>query len=413
MDHRPQLSVKNGIADYIEWLSQYGASAEGGVTRLLYTKAWMDAQLAVKSEMTSLGFETSFDDVGNVYGKLSGSQYPADIIMTGSHIDTVVNGGKYDGAYGVLAGMLALKQLKDTYGAPKKTLEVVSLCEEEGSRFPLTYWGSGSVTGAFALGDAAGPSDGAGVSLQAAMLENGFGKGAFRPAHRTDISAFIELHIEQGQTLEQSGADIGMVTSIAGQKRYLVTLEGECNHAGTTSMKWRKDPLITSSRIIQELVMRAGRQPEELRLTCGKMNVEPNMPNVIPGRVQFSIDIRHQEQEVLKEFHDELVSVIRRISDEKGICAVIDEYMSIEPVPMDQTLKAAALQTAAENRISCEEIVSGAGHDAQMIGRRFPACMLFVPSQGGISHSPREFTSARQLDIGVRVLTDLLYKLAY
>ncbi|MBT2626997.1 allantoate deiminase [Bacillus sp. ISL-32] len=413
MDHRPQLSVKNGIADYIEWLSQYGASAEGGVTRLLYTKAWMDAQLAVKSEMTSLGFETSFDDVGNVYGKLSGSQYPADIIMTGSHIDTVVNGGKYDGAYGVLAGMLALKQLKDTYGAPKKTLEVVSLCEEEGSRFPLTYWGSGSVTGTFALGDAAGPSDGAGVSLQAAMLENGFGKGAFRPAHRTDISAFIEVHIEQGQTLEQSGADIGVVTSIAGQKRYLVTLEGECNHAGTTSMKWRKDPLVTSSRIIQELVIRAGRHPEELRLTCGKMNVEPNMPNVIPGRVQFSIDIRHQEQEVLKEFHDELVSVIRRISDEKGICAVIDEYMSIEPVPMDQTLKAAALQTAAENRISCEEIVSGAGHDAQMIGRRFPACMLFVPSQGGISHSPREFTSARQLDIGVRVLTNLLYKLAY
>ncbi|MCI3195914.1 allantoate deiminase [Bacillus sp. HU-1818] len=413
MDHRPQLSVKNGIADYIEWLSQYGASAEGGVTRLLYTKAWMDAQLAVKSEMTSLGFETSFDDVGNVYGKLSGSQYPADIIMTGSHIDTVVNGGKYDGAYGVLAGLLALKQLKDTYGAPKKTLEVVSLCEEEGSRFPLTYWGSGSVTGTFALGDAAGPSDGAGVSLQAAMLENGFGKGAFRPAHRTDISAFIEVHIEQGQTLEQSGADIGVVTSIAGQKRYLVTLEGECNHAGTTSMKWRKDPLVTSSRIIQELVIRAGRHPEELRLTCGKMNVEPNMPNVIPGRVQFSIDIRHQEQEVLKEFHDELVSVIRRISDEKGICAVIDEYMSIEPVPMDQTLKAAALQTAAENRISCEEIVSGAGHDAQMIGRRFPACMLFVPSQGGISHSPREFTSARQLDIGVRVLTDLLYKLAY
>ncbi|KAA6443859.1 allantoate deiminase [Bacillus atrophaeus] len=413
MDHRPQLSVKNGIADYIEWLSQYGASAEGGVTRLLYTKAWMDAQLAVKSEMTSLGFETSFDDVGNVYGKLSGSQYPADIIMTGSHIDTVVNGGKYDGAYGVLAGMLALKQLKDTYGTPKKTLEVVSLCEEEGSRFPLTYWGSGNVTGTFALGDAAGPSDGAGVSLQAAMLENGFGKGAYRPARRTDISAFIELHIEQGLTLERSGADIGVVTSIAGQKRYLVTLEGECNHAGTTSMKWRKDPLVTSSRIIQELVMRAGRQPEELRLTCGKMNVEPNMPNVIPGRVQFSIDIRHQEQEVLKEFHDELVSVISRISDEKGICAVIDEYMSIEPVPMDQTLKAAALQTAAENRISCEEIVSGAGHDAQMIGRRFPACMLFVPSQGGISHSPREFTSARQLDIGVRVLTDILYKLAY
>lgn len=124
MDHRPQLSVKNGIADYIEWLSQYGASPEGGVTRLLYTKAWMDAQLAVKSEMSSLGFETSFDDVGNVYGKLSGSQSSADIIMTGSHIDTVVNGGKYDGAYGVLAGMLALKQLKDTYGTPKKHLKL-------------------------------------------------------------------------------------------------------------------------------------------------------------------------------------------------------------------------------------------------------------------------------------------------
>lgn len=408
---KQKLSVKNSITDYIEWLAQYGASADGGVTRLLYTKEWMDAQLAVKTEMSSFGLDTRFDDVGNVFGRLSGTQSPDEVIVTGSHIDTVINGGKYDGAYGVLAAMLAIKRLKETYGSPKKTLEAVSLCEEEGSRFPMTYWGSGNMTGVFSLQDGAEPRDESGVSLQHAMHENGFGKGVFQPAYRTDISAFVELHIEQGQTLEMSGRDLGIVTSIAGQRRYLVTLEGECNHAGTTSMKWRKDPLAASSRIIHELLLRSEELPEELRLTCGKITAEPNVANVIPGRVQFSIDIRHQH--VLEQFHQDMVALINGICHQKGIHAVIDEYMRIEPVPMDERLKATAFETALENSFSCEEMVSGAGHDAQMIGRRYPACMLFVPSRGGISHSPKEYTSARQLEIGVRALTDLLYKLAY
>ncbi|MCY8928191.1 allantoate deiminase [Bacillus subtilis] len=410
---KQKLLVKNSITDYIEWLAQYGASADGGVTRLLYTKEWMDAQLAVKTEMSSFGLDTRFDDVGNVFGRLSGTQSPDEVIVTGSHIDTVINGGKYDGAYGVLAAMLAIKRLKETYGAPKKTLEAVSLCEEEGSRFPMTYWGSGNMTGVFSLQDGAEPRDESGVSLQHAMYEYGFGKGVFQAAYRTDISAFVELHIEQGQTLEMSGRDLGIVTSIAGQRRYLVTLEGECNHAGTTSMKWRKDPLAASSRIIHELLLRSEELPEELRLTCGKITAEPNVANVIPGRVQFSIDIRHQHQHVLEQFHQDMVALINGICHQKGIHAVIDEYMRIEPVPMDERLKASAFETALENGFSCEEMVSGAGHDAQMIGRRYPACMLFVPSRGGVSHSPKEYTSARQLEIGVRALTDLLYKLAY
>lgn len=202
---KQKLSVKNSITDYIEWLAQYGASADGGVTRLLYTKEWMDAQLAVKTEMSAFGLETRFDDVGNVFGRLSGTQSPDEVIVTGSHIDTVINGGKYDGAYGVLAAMLAIKRLKETYGAPKKTLEAVSLCEEEGSRFPMTYWGSGNLTGVFSLQDGAEPRDESGVSLQHAMHESGFGKGVFQSAYRTDISAFVELHIEQGKTLEMSG----------------------------------------------------------------------------------------------------------------------------------------------------------------------------------------------------------------
>lgn len=134
----------------------------------------------------------------------------------------------------------------------------------------MTYWGSGNMTGVFSLQDGAEPRDESGVSLQHAMHENGFGKGVFQAAYRTDISAFVELHIEQGQTLEMSGRDLGIVTSIAGQRRYLVTLEGECNHAGTTSMKWRKDPLAASSRIIHELLLRSEELPDELRLTCGK-----------------------------------------------------------------------------------------------------------------------------------------------
>lgn len=176
---KQKLSVKNSITDYIEWLAQYGASADGGVTRLLYTKEWMDAQLAVKTEMSSFGLETRFDDVGNVFGRLSGTQSPDEVILTGSHIDTVINGGKYDGAYGVLAAMLAIKQLKETYGAPKKTLEAVSLCEEEGSRFPMTYWGSGNMTGVFSVQDAGEPRDESGVSCKLRCMRTVLAKACF------------------------------------------------------------------------------------------------------------------------------------------------------------------------------------------------------------------------------------------
>ncbi|WFQ86601.1 allantoate deiminase [Bacillus velezensis] len=413
MEHQ-QLSAANiGISDDIQWLSQFGASASGGVTRLLYTKEWMDAQLAVKKKMEAFGLETAFDDVGNVFGRLSGTESPDEVILTGSHIDTVIDGGKYDGAFGVLAGMLAIRHLHETCGRPKKTLEAVSLCEEEGSRFPITYWGSGNITGAFSLSDAETPKDASGISLKEAMRQNGFGAGRYPAPLRTDISAFLEIHIEQGQTLERSGKDIGIVTGIAGQRRYTVTLDGECNHAGTTSMKWRKDPLAAGSSIIHELMLSAERQPEELRLTCGKMTVEPNMANVIPGRIQFSVDIRHQQEDVLAAFHQKLVSIIENISRSKGVRPFIDEYMRIEPVQMDHTLTRTAAQAAKEQGADPEKIVSGAGHDAQMLGRTFPACMLFVPSRGGISHSPLEFTPAHQLETGVLTLANVLHKLAY
>lgn len=187
---KQKLSVKNSITDYIEWLAQYGASADGGVTRLLYTKEWMDAQLAVKTEMSSFGLDTRFDDVGNVFGRLSGTQSPDEVIVTGSHIDTVINGGKYDGAYGVLAAMLAIKRLKETYGAPKKTLEAVSLCEEEGSRFPMTYWGSGNLTGVFSLQDGAESRDESGVSLNMRCMRTVLAKVCFRQ-HIGQISALL------------------------------------------------------------------------------------------------------------------------------------------------------------------------------------------------------------------------------
>lgn len=185
-------------------LSSYGADAEGGVTRLLYTDPWLQAQRAIVSKMQKLGLEAGFDAVGNVFGILPGSQPEAKPILTGSHIDTVKNGGKYDGAFGVIASMMALGYLKAAYGTPKRTLEAVSFCEEEGSRFPLAYWGSGHVTGARSLLLATEIADPDGVTLLEAMRQAGFDapvNGQQYPAKRESIGGYIEIHIEQGSIL--------------------------------------------------------------------------------------------------------------------------------------------------------------------------------------------------------------------
>lgn len=388
-------------------------SAPGpGVTRLLYTPEWSGAQRFLQEKMAGAGLESRMDEVGNVYGRLSGTEVQDKVILTGSHIDTVVHGGKYDGAYGVAAAIIALGYLRDTCGMPRRTLEVVSFCEEEGSRFPLTFWGSGHVTGLHSGSEAAGCADSEGITLKEAMTACGYSPQA-GDSFRQDIGAYVELHIEQGIVLELAGMQIGIVQAIAGQRRYIVSVGGSANHAGTTPMGLRRDALAGAAEMLLWLERSAQASGDPLVATSGRLETSPGTPNVIPGAVRFTLDIRHSEAEKLDEFCSGVVSSFGEIAARRGLTLEWEETLSTVPAPMDPVLSGTLERICCEQGLLHLRMVSGAGHDAQLFAPRCPAAMIFVPSREGISHSPDEYSSPRDLAAGLNVLTALLYELAY
>lgn len=401
------------VCQLLEELSSFGACEDGGVTRLLYTSEWLAAQLFLAKRMKAMGLDVRFDRIGNLFGRLQGKLEDAPVIMTGSHIDTVRSGGKYDGAYGIAAGIAALYQLKETYGQPNITLEIVSFCEEEGSRFPLTYWGSGNLTGVYDWQSGGEIRDQDQVTLQEAMEALGFGKPDLPDVYRTDVAAYVELHIEQGPMLERLGKQIGLVEAIVGQRRYAVTVQGETNHAGTTPMSMRCDALVGVAEMMVQLETDARRYGEPLVATVGKIEAWPNTPNVVAGNVQFTIDIRHPDENMLTEFSDYARHQLEEIAEGRGLKLTIIPWLEAKPSPMSGELIDRLEQISDDLSLSSMRMVSGAGHDAQMFPIHCPTAMLFVPSKGGTSHSPEEYTSPEELEDGVSVLTALLYELGY
>lgn len=413
MNARSQLTMKEEVEEMIEWLSSFGRTENEGVTRLLYQPSWVLAQRALKEKMKDMGLSAYFDDVGNLYGRLKGTEEQNQVILTGSHIDTVVSGGKYDGAFGVIAGLIATKRLQHLYGPPKQTIEVAALCEEEGSRFPLAFWGSGSVTGKYHFKDIRLLADSAGTSFIDAMHGAGFGQGKYPPPRRQDIACFVEMHIEQGLTLERKKKKAGIVNHIVGQRRYTIDITGESNHAGTTPMELRKDALGAAAKMIAYVTQAAKNGQSGLVATAGHIEAKPNVANVIAGEARFTLDIRHHEQAVLEIFCSEILDYFNRVAERERIQVKANKWMDVPPVKMDEKLTALALEAAQETGVSFESMVSGAGHDSQVFGVYCPTSLIFVPSHGGISHSPKEFTRAEDLEAGVRVLMALLHKLAY
>ncbi|MGG1554382.1 Zn-dependent hydrolase [Paenibacillus ferrarius] len=399
----------------LDWLATFGGDAEGGVTRLLYSAPWLQAQMALMDKMQELGLTADFDEVGNLFGKLKGSEPELKPVLTGSHVDTVKNGGKYDGAYGVVASMMALGFLKAVYGTPKRTLEVVSFCEEEGSRFPLAYWGSGHVTGALSMLDGNGLVDREGVTMLEAMAEAGFETEPARlyPARREDIGAYIEIHIEQGGVLEYKQKQIGVVTAIVGQIRHIVVVSGASNHAGTTPMTMRRDALAGAAEMVALTERKALGEGEPLVATVGRLEVKRGTSNVVPGEVEFTLDIRHTDAVAMDAFRDGLLAEFREIAKQRGLSIQITEHLYALPVAMDEGI-------SAEIEAACDyygypswRMPSGAGHDAQLFGTVCPSAMIFVPSQGGISHSPKEYTSPEELVNGFQTLVRVLYQYGY
>lgn len=396
----------------LEWLAEFGKDPEGGVSRLLYTKEWVEGQHALKEWMENEGLEARFDEIGNLYGTLKGTKTD-ETILTGSHVDTVKNGGRFDGAYGIVAGIIALKYLKKHFGQPLRNIEVVSMAEEEGSRFPYSFWGSKNIVGLAKREDVEAIKDFEGVPFVEAMTKAGF---AFRDASngpREDLKAFVEVHVEQGSVLEIEKTDIGVVNNIVGQRRYTVEITGQANHAGTTPMGYRKDAVFAASHMIHEIISMARKIGDPLVTTVGKIEAYPNIVNVVPGKAIFTIDVRHTDKEAIISFTEQMTARMQEISTEHEVEMNIDLWMDEDPVPMDERIVELIEKQCKANGLNYKVMHSGAGHDSQIFAPVIPTAMLFVPSLKGISHNPAEFTEPADLAEGVKALIGALYELGY
>lgn len=402
------------IEKEVEWLSSISdTQGDQGVTRLLYSEPWINAQKAMVEKLASNNFETYHDEIGNLFGRVVGSENPEEVIATGSHIDTVVNGGRLDGQLGIIAGYMAIDYLQKTYGQPKKTLEVFAMAEEEGSRFPYAFWGSKSIFGLSKRSDVEDTKDAAGVVFQDAMRNAGFEFKKDDSSKREDIKAFIELHIEQGITLENQELDVGLVNNIVGQKRFTIVLNGESNHAGTTKMSYRKDTIRVFSEFATKAFNEAERLGDPLVLTMGHVTPEPNTVNVVPGKTTFMIDTRHTDQSELDAFAAYLEKTLLETAEQFGVTADIDLWMDAAPVQMDQGIIDILEKNSKEMELDYLVMHSGAGHDSQIIAPQVPTAMIFTPSIKGISHNPKEATDVKYLNMAITLLAKALYDLAY
>lgn len=400
------------VDETMDWLSGISDAEGPGTTRLLYSPSWIEAQAQLKDKFEALGFVCEFDAVGNLFATLEGSENPEEIIASGSHVDTVTKGGRLDGQLGIMAAYLAIEKLVEKNGQPKKSLQIISMAEEEGSRFPYVFWGSKNIFGIANNADVATIKDAEGVGFEEAMHAAGFDYLTEEPKF-ANIAAFLELHIEQGNFLENEGKQVGVVNAIVGQKRYDVVLKGQANHAGTTLMSYRKDTVECFARIVTQSLDKARAEGNPLVLTFGRVEPKPNTVNVVPGETLFSIDCRHTDQDVLNRFTAELEADMRAISAEMDIEIDIDNWMDEAPVPMDDTLVKTLEAVCQENELNYQVMHSGAGHDSQIFAPRVPTAMVFVPSIAGISHNPAEHTAAEDIVPGIQALAGALEKLAY
>lgn len=413
-DTLPEISIDPDLVErYIMELGRFGAYADTGVWRTVYSPEWVQATDQYAAWCEEAGLAVSRDAVGNVWGKLAGSE-PGPSIVSGSHIDTQRPGGRYDGTLGALAGLIAIRALKEQFGQPKRTLEALSLCEEEGSRFPSTnFWGSRAITGRIAPGDAEAMKGYADETMADAMRGVGLDPANIPSAKRDDIDAFVELHIEQGPILEHAGLPVAVVDAITGIRHYSVMLTGEQNHAGAFPMDLRRDPMAGFAEITTGVINTAHRMGRPAVTTVGRAVVDPNGPAVVPRSVAFTVDARHPDpaqRAILYRRHEALM---REVAERRGLEISWTYYVDHEPCLSDPGLVATFQEAAREQGIPFMTMPSGAGHDSQQMASIAKVVMIFVRSKDGRSHTPEEFSSIPDIVAGIRTLAAGLHKLAY
>lgn len=400
------------LANDLATVAKFGARSDGGVARLALDDNDTRARLWLVEQANALGATASVDAIGNVFLDIPGSDPELAPVVTGSHLDSQPAGGKYDGALGVLAGLEALRALKQAGFTPHRPLSLVSWTNEEGARFSPGTSGSAVFCGVRSLDETRQVEDSDGVSLGSALdtcLAALDAAGVPRRSLATPMHTFLELHIEQGPILERAGAAVGVVEGIQGVSWFEVTVTGSANHAGTTPRAMRRDALEGACALATELREAARDNEDRVRFTIGKFTVSPGSVNTIPDHVTFTIDLRHPEAATLKALEAEFNKLAQQ--SWSGCQATLTRLSRIEPVAFPSTLTALLDDTAQELGITAPRLVSGAFHDAIHLANHCPTAMLFVSCRDGLSHHPDEHTELADAVAGTQLLAASLASL--
>jgi N-carbamoyl-L-amino-acid hydrolase len=394
-----------------EAMARFGATPRGGVNRQALSHEDFSARRQLIAWGESYGLRAAGDAAGNLFFRLTGRDDDAPPVLTGSHLDSQPTGGKYDGTFGVLAGLEALGAIRAANIVPRHPIELVAWMNEEGSRFAPGMMGSEAFAGIRSLEDIRARTDCDGISVGAALDELAaiFPDLAQRPLG-FPVKAFIEAHIEQGPELEACAKQIGVVSGIQGKKTYRVTLHGTDAHAGTTRRAERRDALRTAVTMIEHLYANVDDDADVVRFTVGRLVVEPNAPSVVPGRAEFSIDLRHPDAATLHVFGKRVVEICRAHA---APCTInVEQLVDAEPLVFPDGIRAVVRAAAERRRLSWMALPSAAGHDARNLHYVCPAGMIFIPCARGVSHNEAESVTADDMAAGTGLLAETLVALA-
>ena len=391
-------------------LGEIGRTSEGKLVRLAGSDADRLGRDQFITWVRAAGLDVKIDRIGNIFAVwMDAANARHAPIMLGSHIDTVIDAGIYDGCYGVLAGLEVVETLKGAGFSPRQPLVVAAFTNEEGVRYAPDMMGSLVYAGGLPAADALASKGTDGTRLGDELERIGY-LGAEEPGFLKP-EVYLELHIEQGPVLEREGIVIGAVENLQGISWQRITMDGVANHAGTTPMAMRHDAGYVAAAVITFLHDRASASPSGTVATVGCMSFEPNAINVIPARASFTVDLRDPDEQRLQAEEQALADELTRLAAEEGVTVSIERLARFEPVIFDKKLVEHIEAAASGRGLASRRMTSGAGHDGQMISRIAPSAMIFVPSRGGISHNPKEFTPATDLIAGANILLDVVKRL--
>ena len=386
-------------------MAQFGAIPKDGVTRLALSEEDRMARNQLREWALEAGCSVRIDRMGNMFLRREGTRPDLAPVVTGSHVDSQPNGGRFDGIYGVLAGLEVIRTLNDRQIATERAVEVINWTNEEGARFAPAMISSGVFAGVFELEYGLSRQDAQGTSIGEALQQIGY--AGEHPVGNTPIHAAFELHIEQGPILEAENIEIGVVTAAQGQRWYELEITGFSAHAGTTPMDRRRDALLGFAAMVKAVNAIGNDFMPDARATVGMAQITPNSRNVVPGKVFFSVEFRHPQEAVLAQMEQRLLAAVAEVGVD-GLNAHAERIFQYQPIRFDPACIDSVRQAAKTLGYSHRDMVSGAGHDACYLNRVAPTAMIFIPCVDGISHNELENISPAWSTAGANVLLNAI-----